>query len=197
MTTTERRVRFGQAIVNDHYGIMGDNPACSEGFPLAIDWQRAEQHIVDLSPTQGTTSHLASLLATREKQFSLDRCDPSRPRTADELKLSSMERESRLRQMGYSRRELVRLCKPVNLVRAQRRRTAETLSLQSFQTVLQTIGQGLKRVFWSPKKRAEHMRLRKFMVRYQSNRSQSLIKDDLTIFFESDTACESEELHAL
>jgi hypothetical protein len=44
----KRRVGFGRLEINVHPSIMGDNPSCSDGCPLAIGWNRRHYTVFDV-----------------------------------------------------------------------------------------------------------------------------------------------------
>lgn len=80
-------VRFSTVQIHQHPVILGDNPACSRGPPLSIDWE-----------------------ALDSTEFSIDDLEKSRARRggrrhAEELVLPKHSRVRTLRQCGYSRKD--------------------------------------------------------------------------------------------
>ena len=193
-----KEVQFGKAHFYQHSIIMGDNPACSQGFPLTIDWECTDVVVVDAVPsnndsmmtpkqqpphhdipanqvsfvTRQETSRQSSHSQSRVARISSNKKSNAAydsegtdvmDNSMSRLRLSAQERERILRSMGYQRQELIRLCKPVNIARAQRRKTVETLHLEAFQNVLQRTRKFVvSKLFLSPQKRQERQLLREW-----------------------------------
>ena len=189
-----KEVQFGKAHFYQHSIIMGDNPACSQGFPLTIDWECTDVVVVDAVPSNNDSmmtpkqpphhinpanqvSFVTPQETSQQSSHSQSRvtCSSSHKKSnaaydsegtdvmdnsMSRFRLSAQERERILRSVGYQRQELIRLCKPVNIARAQRRKTVETLHLQAFQNVLQRTRKFVvSKLFLSPQKRQERQRL--------------------------------------
>jgi hypothetical protein len=120
-----KRVTFGQTPIHEHPCVPGDNPSCSGGVPLTIDWK----------PIRVTVKELAEGQTYKDKKG------------YHEMRLSPEKRNSMMRLAGYSRQELIVLCKPVNIARARRSKTLETMSLQSLQEMLEWASKGLRKCY--------------------------------------------------
>ena len=190
---TNKQVQFGKAHFYHHSIIAGDNPACAQGIPLTIDWKCIDVVVVNAVPsnkdsqmtpkpphhsnqanqvtpqeTSQQSSHSQSRVtgssSNKKNNAAYDSVGPDvMDNSLSRLRLSSHERERILRSMGYQRQELIRLCKPVNIARAQRRKTVETLQLEPFQIVLQRTRKCVvSKLFMSSQKRQERQRLKQW-----------------------------------
>lgn len=85
-----------------------DNPGTPFGPPLAVAWEQQASY-----------------------EFNLEEYEATKPagRTKSECSLPPSVRTEILRRSGYSRMEIVQLTKPVNIVRARRKATAQSLRL--------------------------------------------------------------------
>ncbi|KAL7560794.1 hypothetical protein ACA910_018392 [Epithemia clementina (nom. ined.)] len=144
-TTPQKCVSFDRAEIHYHPTLFGDNPACSTGYPLTIDWKEVgEPEVVDLTT-----------ITLEEDVVAIDKPLP--------VPLPAWVREQRLRQAGYSKGQMVRLNKAVNVARAQRQRTLDTLHLaplhQAWQCAKKRVGLCLTFTL-APQKRHERRRLK-------------------------------------
>ena len=137
--TRRRSVRFSFAEIHEHKIIAGDNPACSCGIPLTIDWERVHVTVVDAIAFQEAKHVSLQSVTNNHKQASSLSSSQHVPSPPPVRYLSALVREKRLQEVGYSRQELVRLCKPVNIARAQRLRTEETLALAPAQEAVERL----------------------------------------------------------
>jgi hypothetical protein len=101
-------VRFGTVEIREFPTIFGDNPGSRSGPPLSIDWEPTSAEILDV-----------------------DEYEKNRPegRMYSEMRIPPKVRLEILKKVGYSRKEIVELGKPVNILRLQRKRTIETRQL--------------------------------------------------------------------
>mmetsp|Transcript_26373 Transcript_26373/g.55127 ORF Transcript_26373/g.55127 Transcript_26373/m.55127 type:complete len:303 (-) Transcript_26373:105-1013(-) len=129
-SSQKKSVSFSTAHYHVHATAMGDNPACLEGYPLTIDWKRLSTTLVDL------TLHPHDHPSAPEQV-------PKRSYT--DLRLSARERERVLRAAGYTKAQLVQLGRPVNIDRARRSRTMETMSLHPLQDALKRASKSLSK----------------------------------------------------
>ena len=97
-----RNVSFDAVQIHEHLVLLGDNPGGNSGPPLSLDWKAQACY-----------------------ELPLDKYEEHRPerRSKHELALPDMTRIDILRNLGYSRVEIVQLTKPVNIARTRRRST--------------------------------------------------------------------------
>ena len=74
-------------------------------------------------------------------EFNLEEYEATKPagRTKSECALPPSMRTEILRRSGYSRMEIVQLTKPVNIVRARRKATAQSLRLAGLQELMESL----------------------------------------------------------
>jgi hypothetical protein len=127
-----KKVTFSTLAIREYGIIPGDNPGVSCGCPLSIGWEYDD-----------------------EFSFAIDEYEEqrSKPRSMTELRMPSMVREKKLREAGFSRRDIQESTKYANIARLQRRRTTETMNLAPIQEFLERakrktlhlVGAGTKR----------------------------------------------------
>jgi hypothetical protein len=105
-------VQFSTVTIRDFPRTIGDNPASSAGLSISIDWKYEAEQTLPLDEYE-------------------ERRQPRR--NGREMIMPPQVREAILREAGFSRAEIVRALRDLNVVRGQRRRTYETLHLQPFQ----------------------------------------------------------------
>ena len=111
-------VQFSTVTVRDFPRAMGDNPASSCGPSISIGWRHESECTVPLEEY--------------EENRGPRRC-------GREMIIPVPIREALLREAGYSRAEIMKGVRDINIIRGQRRRTYETLHLQSFQLLTERI----------------------------------------------------------
>ena len=111
-------VSFSDITVREFPITFGDNPATPIGPPLTIEWEYQS-----------------------EKTVSVAEYEEMRPkrRRGDEMIIPSKDRHGMLMKAGFSRSEIVKLTKDVNIARQRHKRTAQTLDLAG----LQLLSEGL------------------------------------------------------
>lgn len=104
-----KRLSFGQVNVHQHNVIMGDNPSCSTGPPVALDWKllRSDTYHID--------DYEAMISSSRRKAKRLGR----------------EERETLLQENGYSKHDLVLFTQQVDQDKISR--TVEKLNLNAME----------------------------------------------------------------
>ena len=227
-----KQVQFGKAHFYQHSIIVGDNPACADGFPLTIDWKCTNVVVVNAVPSnkdsqvtpqqpphdsnQANQANQVSFVTTYETSQQSSHSQSRVPGSSSSktnnggnnssgtdvmensisrFRLSSQEREHILRSMGYQRQELIRLCKPVNIVRAQRRKTVETLQLEPFQNVLQCTRKCLfSKLFMSSQQRQERQRLKQWRKPTSTTRKTLNLLGDATSTAATTKSCISSKI---
>ena len=122
----KHKVKFGSVTVRDFERILGDNPSCKYGAPLAIGW-KVESVEVHPSP----------------EAHDLARIHPKR----DSLVVSRDDRHLLLLKLGYSQREIAQAVRNVVKDRQKRRTTVNNLGIQQAQETMENVTSGLKRMF--------------------------------------------------
>jgi hypothetical protein len=121
MDKSSKSVTFADVKVREYPICLGDNPAVMMGAPLTISWEHQS-----------------------EGRLSLDDYETSRPdrRRSDELRIPSFVRETMLKNSGYSRTDIQKGVRDVNLAKNQRKRTNETHRLHKAQEVAERLVRG-------------------------------------------------------
>ncbi len=127
-------VTFDSITIRDYPMTVGDNPSVSSGPPLTIEWD-----------------HMSEIT------LSLDSYEESKPapRNGREMIVPRLAREQIFRDAGFSYNQLIRLTKPVNVARLQRRKTHSTLGLSPWLEVYEKATRKAKNVISLGKKKRE------------------------------------------
>lgn len=98
----KKRISFGTIQIREHAQTIGDNPSCSYGTPVQLDWEHQDL-----------------------EELKLDDYELYRPvvRTKKEFQLNSFQRRNLLKLNGYSNNEIKETKKNVSKARNQRERT--------------------------------------------------------------------------
>ena len=109
-TSSTTRVSFDKIIIREHRRTMGDNPSCSYGTPIGLDWEYI-QH-ADLTLQQYEDHKRNSRIRSGGK-----------PRTLRQLHLNHYQRRNLLQLEGYTLEQIKSQKKETNKVRKQREMT--------------------------------------------------------------------------
>ncbi|KAG7342551.1 hypothetical protein IV203_007644 [Nitzschia inconspicua] len=125
--SSSKRVSFHEdlCIVEFPY-VVGDNPCCSSGAPLSMDWKHQQKVTVSL------------------EEFDTER-HPQR-RSKKDLALSASERHHRLLNSGCSRDDIVRADRQRRKCRRQRQATKDALELDDTIQMFVTLASRTKRI---------------------------------------------------
>jgi len=98
----KKRISFGTIQIREHAQTIGDNPACSYGTPISLDWDHKDL-----------------------EEFNLEEYELYRPRqrTKEELHMNHFQRRNLLKLNGYSTDEIKESKKQVAKLRNKRERT--------------------------------------------------------------------------
>jgi len=132
-----RRVHFGTISIRRYDVRPGDNPSCTHGIPLSLDWTYVENDPVDLRLFH-CMQHMSStaLLQTSSPP-------KSKMKRYEEMRLSETERWKRLRQFGFSSDDLKKanpnqkICDIRQRVMQERENRLKSLVLAQQQEALQ------------------------------------------------------------
>lgn len=154
----EPTVQFSKITIREYPPIVGDNPASHKGPPLSIDWE-----------------HQSEITVT------VDHYEQHRPERRDSynMVLSPMRRWTYFKELGFSNLELVQATKPVNIVRAQRRRTVGLMQLSHMHEKQEKVARCIKRIL--SRGRRDKREERKLLARFvKVDPSKPLLEDDST-----------------
>eukprot|EP00566_Odontella_aurita_P016575 CAMPEP_0113579332 /NCGR_PEP_ID=MMETSP0015_2-20120614/30012_1 /TAXON_ID=2838 /ORGANISM="Odontella" /LENGTH=257 /DNA_ID=CAMNT_0000483305 /DNA_START=173 /DNA_END=943 /DNA_ORIENTATION=- /assembly_acc=CAM_ASM_000160 len=101
---------FGSIEIRQYTRILGDNPACADGPPIALGWKYSSQ---------------STVLSVDEYEMGRE---PRREESA--LRLSIKRRETMLRALGYSTRDLIEADQVRKQDQISRERTVSRLKFQ-------------------------------------------------------------------
>lgn len=98
----KKRISFGTIQIREHAQTIGDNPSCSYGTPVQLDWEHQDL-----------------------EELKVDEYETYRPRvrTKEEFHLNSFQRTTLLKLNGYSNNEIKGSKKEVSKARNKRERT--------------------------------------------------------------------------
>ena len=100
--TMKRRISFGTIKIREHSQTMGDNPSCTYGTPVQLDWDYEE---------------LADIKVEDYENFR-----PS-TRTRQQFHLNHFQRRNLLKLNGFTSADISKTKKQVSKIRSQRERT--------------------------------------------------------------------------
>lgn len=126
ISLAEVKVGFSTLTIREHPVTIGDNPGGVIGPPLAIEWEHEHEVAV-----------------------AVDEYEKLRPprRHGREMIIPKAAREDLLRKSGLTRSDIIKGTKPVNIARAQRRRTQEMQGLSSVEEIGQSLTRKAKNLF--------------------------------------------------
>lgn len=133
-------VSFHTVEIREYPIRLGDNPAVTEGPPITIGWKPMSEPVTLL----------------------VDDYEGSRPprRTQLEMAIPLAIREDMVKHAGHSRKEMQELTKSVNIVKAKRRRTVETMKMDNFHYGVERLQRGLGNLLKPGKKKKENEMIR-------------------------------------
>ena len=129
--TSKKEVSFDSIQIRYYHMILGDNPACSIGAPVQLDWnfEHEEKHDLDI--------------------YEVER----RPRRKlRHLILSYYRRKDILLQSGYNESDMRAVEKQIAKLKRQRKTTGFFLPIQKMEEVVQSAGRKVRRVAGGKKK---------------------------------------------
>lgn len=124
-------VSFDRVIIREYPICLGNNPSVSRGPPLTIDWDPMTHLEFDFVQLQDSKL-------------------PSRGQA--EMFVPLFVRERMLKNAGYSRKEIMKMVKDVNISRIQRRKTIANLKYHKLELGVEKVKRKLSKVFRSKDK---------------------------------------------
>lgn len=137
VATTSSKVQFGTISIRGYDRTLGDNPSCSSGPSLSIGWtfiSEVDQMSVD--------------------KYEAIRCDCRVKHRAD-LVISRAERDTILKDLGYSRAEMAAAVRLNVKIKSQRRRTVNNLQYSMLEEKSEGVLRKFKRLFKTFRKRGK------------------------------------------
>jgi len=121
----KKRISFGTINIREHTQTIGDNPSCSDGIPIQLDWDHEDLDELKL------------------EEYETHKC---RSRRRDEFHLNKFQRGNLLKLNGYSTNEINNSKREVSKVRNQRKHTKFLAMIPNLVTVEDAIESGLRKV---------------------------------------------------
>jgi len=122
----KKRISFGTIQIREHGQTIGDNPSCSYGTPVSLDWDHQDLEELNM------------------EEYELCR---SRQRTKQDFHMNHFQRSSLLKMNGHSTNEIKESKNQVRKARNQRERTRFlALNYPQLVTVEDAIESGLRKV---------------------------------------------------
>ena len=106
-------VQFGSLTIRSYEVQLGDNPSCSNGAPVSIGWRYNELNPIGIDAYEEWM---------KDKR-----------RSRSQFHLPRFERESILREHGYSRDQMKKATKEVAKIKKQRRASLKTTTMSRLQ----------------------------------------------------------------
>jgi hypothetical protein len=129
--TVTREVSFKNVVVRGYCMTLGDNPSCSYGPPVCLDWKYEDMGIVTL------------------EQYETHR---GKRRCLRQMVLSYYQRVEILEKAGHTQNEIKSVMKEVNKLKRQREITKLFAPVMGVESVLKSAGRKAKRAVGGPKK---------------------------------------------
>eukprot|EP00534_Pseudo-nitzschia_fraudulenta_P002283 CAMPEP_0201121058 /NCGR_PEP_ID=MMETSP0850-20130426/5017_1 /ASSEMBLY_ACC=CAM_ASM_000622 /TAXON_ID=183588 /ORGANISM="Pseudo-nitzschia fraudulenta, Strain WWA7" /LENGTH=387 /DNA_ID=CAMNT_0047387393 /DNA_START=126 /DNA_END=1289 /DNA_ORIENTATION=+ len=149
----KKRISFGTIQIREHYQTIGDNPSCSYGTPVQLDWEHQD---------------LEELKVEDYETFR------PRTRTKEEFHLNQFQRSNLLKMNGHSTCEIKDSKRKVTKFRNQRERTKfMVLNYPQLARVEDAIESGVRKV----KRTISNSKLNSM----NNNIPRKCSKDDLTV----------------
>ena len=120
-------VSFGTVEIRQYQRILGDNPSCSSGPALSLDWD----HDDDLTSSKSVDDY---------EYYRGQRLDDT------EMVLTRYEREELLLDLGYSRKEIAEAIRKNVNIKNRRRQTVNNLSVMPFEQAIEDAARKISRV---------------------------------------------------
>jgi len=129
--STEKQVFFYEVSIREYPRILGDNPAVTEGVPLALDWDHQNQYKVNVEMYEFTRA-------------------PVRRKSRRKLMMSSTTRFRTLIEAGYSLEDIGDVAMEVRNAKAQRLKSVQAFGwngpLDFLSGAVETTGSAFRRV---------------------------------------------------
>ena len=128
---------FSTVEIRLYSRILGDNPSCSNGPPLTIDWEYNKDNVIQLS-------------LDNFEYMRMDRLE------GPDLVLSREEREEMLAKLGYTRSQIAYAVRTNIRVKNQRRQTFHNLTLMKLEEAVEKASRKIKKLVQEKKEKLTH-----------------------------------------
>ena len=119
----KREVAFTSVIIREYSMILGDNPSCSYGPPVCLDWEYVEVKRLDLDEYEGSRKR----------------------RNMRQMVLSYYKRCDILEKAGYNKSQMKSATREINKSKRQRETTKFFAPVMSVESVVRSAGRKVKR----------------------------------------------------
>jgi hypothetical protein len=149
-------VGFADITVREYPMTIGDNPSPMRGPSLSIEWKHQVEHTL-----------------------SIDDYETMRPdrRTSREMMIPLSTREQILKRAGFARKEIIKLTRPVNIARHQRKSTNATFDLRPLHEVGEKVSRTAINILTLGRRKRNE---RKLLQPFRSDSCQVLEKRDMS-----------------
>ena len=137
----DTKVAFSTVEVRQYERILGDNPGVSSGPPLSIGWNYYEDSTI--------------CLPVDEFEYYHGSCGDQ-----SEMVLTRFERESILRDLGYSERDLATCIRQNYKLKKNRRQTVNNLSIMPVEVAVESAKKSFSRMIMFPKRKERNSSMR-------------------------------------
>lgn len=128
-----RTISFSTVEIRQYERILGDNPSCSSGAPVAIGWKFFQERTL--------------CLPVEEYEYRNERV-----RDECDMILDRQEREALLIELGYSEKDLAQVVRQNVKMKKNRRQTVNNLPVMKFEETVEDVTKKLTKVFQSKRK---------------------------------------------
>lgn len=126
LSAIQKEVSFSDIFVRTYPIVPGDNPACTDGLPLAIDWEYLNEYNFTVDYYERKLEKWSSSPSSPVNEAKYPR------KTEDELRISAMDRLQLLQTAGFPLEQLKKDTRIVNRDRNNRDRTLKSMRLDNF-----------------------------------------------------------------
>lgn len=153
----QRQVRFGNLQVREYPIMLGDNPSCSSGPPLTIEWNHTKEEVIPVGiyefqrslSTTATANNNGKQTSTRfqSSSSSSNTGRRSKRRHGLELKTSHIERERKLKTncQHLTNDEIEQVTKEVSKIQKLRQQTIQRQKFESMSLMAETVSKSMKK----------------------------------------------------
>jgi hypothetical protein len=170
LSVIRKAVSFSTIKVRTYSICIGDNPACSDGLPLAMDWEYLKEY-----------SFTVDYYERKLEKWAANPSSPLQPgryprKSEQQLRISANDRLQLLWGAGFLPQETNQMTRSVNIDRKRRQASIRTLQAIKFLYFCETVGRATRN---STIRRSSKKREREFLKPYKQQQQQQQKNDDL------------------
>jgi hypothetical protein len=174
LSVIRKAVSFSIIKVRTYPICIGDNPACSDGLPLAMDWEYLKEY-----------SFTVDYYERKLEKWAANPSSPLQPgryprKSEQQLRISANDRLQLLWDAGFLPQEINQMTRSVNIDRKRRQASIRTLQGIKFLYFWETVGRVTRN---STIRRSSKKREREFLKPYKQQQQQQQKDDDLKLSF--------------